>query len=436
MLNIILAFYALFFTILAWKNFRWSVGWLILTLPAYLLRFQIGPIPITLLEINFLIIFLVWVVKNKKSDWQILGNFIKNNKIFFIFLSLLILSATISVFIGNDTYKDSFAALKRGAGIWKAFFIEPILLFFILLTRIKEKSVDSPSLTSNFLFNSLALSTISISLVAIGQQFFSCLFPPQLWNDNFFGRSTSFFSSPNAIGLFLAPIIILIIAKLWQKNQNKKENVFYIITLLLGIVAIAVSFSDGAFVALATGLIIFIWLIGFKKSAVLAVLIGIILIAFTPRLQSAVLFQDKAGQNRLALWSYTEKFLTASPNNFIFGAGLRKFFHSVQTPFYNPQTLERLNYPHNIFLNFWTEIGLFGMIGFMGIFILSIWQAWKIKKINLILGTGFISALSVIFIHGLVDVPYFKNDLTILFWLILILIFTFKSKNDSVHPLA
>ena len=30
---------------------------------------------------------------------------------------------------------------------------------------------------------------------------------------------------------------------------------------------------------------------------------------------------------------------------------------------------------------------------------------------------GLIGAMSAIFIHGLVDVPYFKNDLAVLFWL-------------------
>jgi len=35
---------------------------------------------------------------------------------------------------------------------------------------------------------------------------------------------------------------------------------------------------------------------------------------------------------------------------------------------------------------------------------------------------GLLGALVVIIVHGLVDVPYFKNDLSLLFWLIIFLI--------------
>ncbi len=36
------------------------------------------------------------------------------------------------------------------------------------------------------------------------------------------------------------------------------------------------------------------------------------------------------------------------------------------------------------------------------------------------------AAMVVIVIHGLVDTPYFKNDLAILFWLIIGLLITLK----------
>jgi hypothetical protein len=35
---------------------------------------------------------------------------------------------------------------------------------------------------------------------------------------------------------------------------------------------------------------------------------------------------------------------------------------------------------------------------------------------------GIMAAMITIIIHGLVDVPYFKNDLAILFWIIMALI--------------
>ncbi|MCA9389730.1 MAG: hypothetical protein KC585_03955, partial [Candidatus Magasanikbacteria bacterium] len=67
-------------------------------------------------------------------------------------------------------------------------------------------------------------------------------------------------------------------------------------------------------------------------------------------------------------------------------------------------------YPHNIILNFWVETGLAGLLAFFWIVF-----AWLKKKEAMLL------PLVALLIHGLVDVPYFKNDLAIVFFLVLAL---------------
>ena len=138
-----------------------------------------------------------------------------------------------------------------------------------------------------------------------------------------------------------------------------------------------------------------------------------------PSLKEAVTFHDQAGRNRLELWKYSAEYLTASPANFVFGSGLRQFFNEVQKPYYDVQKMERLIYPHNLFLNFWLETGLLGMISFAGILICAGYLSVLLFKRNLTLGAGFLTVLIIIFIHGLVDVPYFKNDLSVMFWIII-----------------
>ena len=133
------------------------------------------------------------------------------------------------------------------------------------------------------------------------------------------------------------------------------------------------------------------------------------------------MFQDQAGQNRLRLWGYTQTFLTKSPQNFIFGAGVRQFFRKVQKPYYDKKIMERLIYPHNIFLNFWTEIGLPGMAAAVIMMGYSFFLSYKISRRDKILGASLLGALTVLIAHGLVDAPYFKNDLAFLFWIILAL---------------
>ena len=61
----LIALYTIIFTFLAWKNFRLAVLLLIAALPVYLIRFSIGPLPSTLLELHFGSIFLVWMLSKK-----------------------------------------------------------------------------------------------------------------------------------------------------------------------------------------------------------------------------------------------------------------------------------------------------------------------------------------------------------------------------------
>jgi O-antigen ligase len=103
------------------------------------------------------------------------------------------------------------------------------------------------------------------------------------------------------------------------------------------------------------------------------------------------------------------------------------------------QPLEIYMYPHNIFLNFWVELGLAGMIlfiwivgkflyiGLKNIFTYRLGRNLKSKNRYFVL--GLVCAMMVIVVHGLVDVPYFKNDLAVLFWLLVAMIGVLNLEN-------
>ena len=88
----------------------------------------------------------------------------------------------------------------------------------------------------------------------------------------------------------------------------------------------------------------------------------------------------------------------------------------MERPLFVPGASERLIYSHNLFLNFWSEIGVIGLLAFVGILMLWLYYAVKIYKNDKWLGACFIGALVALVVHGLVDVPYFKNDLAFVFW--------------------
>jgi O-antigen ligase len=410
----------LFFSCLAYKNFRLAIVFFIILLPSYLIRLSIGSLPTTLMELSFVALFFVWLIKFARQDLKNIFSFLTTHYLLLTLTSIFLLSSFIGVLVSSN----HFGAL----GIWRAYFFEPIILFFILIGRREQiKSKD--------LIWFLALSTLSISILAIIQKLTGQLFPPSLWDDELNGRVVAFFTSPNAVSLYLGPILMLVIGYLCLLFQRRRESsrkiviikwipacVGMIVIIFLSFVAIIFTKSDGALVALAVGGLFFIFLIGYKKIALFLALVGIVLALLIPSLHQAVLFQDKAGQNRLELWSASWNYFSASPKNFIFGTGIRQFYKTIQKPLFKANEMEKLIYPHNIFLNFWTEIGLFGMLSFVCLVIYLFFIANKIRQRDLIMGSGLIACLTVIIIHGLVDVPYFKNDLAFLFWFLAVII--------------
>jgi O-antigen ligase len=145
-----------------------------------------------------------------------------------------------------------------------------------------------------------------------------------------------------------------------------------------------------------------------------------------PITRNKLLLQDYSGQVRLSQWSETVAFLK---DNLFFGAGLNGYPEAL-TQYHNPTLYEIFQYPHNIFLNTWVELGVLGLIAliwFSHLIFSSILRRRPKDLPELIrlsakgrhLQLALFAALLTIFIHGLVDVPYFKNDLSLLTWTLL-----------------
>ncbi len=415
MLYLVLAYFALC-TYLSIKKFPLAVYLFILTIPAYVIRFTIGPLPSTLLEVGFFALIIGWIETFKKSDIEKVKIFIKNHKTFCIFTTSLLVFSLIGAFTSMIGATDPTQKLIYGVGEWRALFLEPIILFVILITR-KE------SLGQNKIVLSLVGAAVFVSGIAIVQKFTGLFFPPSLWDDQLFGRVTSIFTSANAIGLFTVPIVC---ASLLVFPRYKAPM---IISSLIILLANAFSVSQGAWIAIGAGMLVYLFTIGYKKLAIGIAIVGIVGSFILPSMRAAVLFQDKAGQNRLTIWSHTVGYLTESPKNLLLGSGIRNFYDAIQKPWHNPRELEPLKYPHNIVLNFWTETGLLGIVSFAVMVFCLVRIILKIE--NKEKKAALLAALTGLIIHGLVDVPYFKNDLSMLFWILAFLIISQKEQTTN-----
>ncbi|HPY08726.1 MAG: O-antigen ligase family protein [Patescibacteria group bacterium] len=490
-MTLVLVLAILFFTAIAVLRLDIAVFFIIALLPSYLLRFTILQIPMTFLEIMILISFLIWFVRTTRGK---VVTWFKDRKKrqpypFALEIIIILLSAFIAVIVTNFKNPDlSLAAL----GIFKAYFFEPMLLFILILNVLQGKSGRKKIVWA------LATSCVIVILPALFQQLTGWFIFNEFWANPEQRRVVSWFGYPNAVGLFLAPIIMVLIGYLvgqiakinsFRKNEKQEKNVsvkkdkkiqsgalvkkisekklaiFKILILVLIIfaswAAIYFAKSEGALAALALAIFIFFLLVN-RKTQIITLLFGIIALStiiLTPNLKTFVLdkiwLKDLSGEIRKQQWRETLK--TLKGTNFITGNGLAGYQTAVlpyhqEGIFFNRDKLENFDsllhnsahlrekywqpveiylYPHNIFLNFWSELGILGALIFdwlivkyliisLGLFLFN--KKIKQNSVNRYLALGLFSAMIVILVHGLVDVPFFKNDLAALFFILLALL--------------
>lgn len=395
---------SLLFGAYAWRNFKSALILLAGLLPVYLLRFSIGPLPTTLLEVLTLITIAIWIIQ-KKPDWQKIKSLP-----WLVPAGLFLLAASIGVFVATD----AVSAL----GIWKAYFIEPILIAVIFATALTKK--DWPKV-----FLALGVSAAILSLFGI-LQYATGLGIPTPWDIEL--RVTSLFDYPNALGLFLAPLLSYGIVQLFQK----RDSTFWLGVSSLSLVAILLSQTEAALVAIPAALFIAMWLspLSAKVKNVLIPTVLItttVLIAFVPIVREKLLLQDYSGQVRISQWQETANLVLDRP---LFGSGLNGYALAL-VPYHNAQQYEIFQYPHNFFLNIWVELGLLGLVAFFWLTVLVLRSTFSALRTSHSL--AIFTALLTMTIHGLVDVPYFKNDLAIMTWILIAAFFTVNSTVEERH---
>lgn len=369
----------------------------IAALPLYVVRFSVGPLPTTLLEILLITTVFAWAI----GKWTQQKSLVLPPKRLNTIIALFLAAATIGIVVAPETLP--------ALGLWRAYFIEPVLFFFVIFDLLKSKKLFPREIIA-----SLAASALVVSVYAIFQRF-TGWGVPHPWNNE--RRVTSLFPFPNAVGLYLAPLIPFFISRIIV--EKKWVRMFYGIPTLSSLVAIWFAHSMGALVGLAGGLgiVAIVYFVHTKQWKVLAgfllaATIAVSLIFSHASLRNELLLRDWSGRVRKIGWQESIQMLKSRP---LFGAGLSGFPTALK-PYHQATFLEIFQYPHNMFLNFWSETGLLGVFSFFGLILYFYIHTFKTLRTNP-LALPAIGAMTVILIHGLVDVPYLKNDLAIIFWL-------------------
>jgi putative inorganic carbon (HCO3(-)) transporter len=391
-----LAFLA--YAIVAFAKPRWAFLLFVAFLPTYLIRFPLGGIPTTALEILFAILVVAWFRKREKRLIDIKG--------WGALLLLWIGVATLQLFVSPD--------FRAAAGVWKAYFIEPVIFFLMACDFLRTHEERDQALRA------LGGTALAVGALALIQHFngfgvpppFNGVPVPPATEAEF--RSTAFYGFPNAIGLFLAPLIPLFIGCFYADRKKRTLAPFWAAVVILSGLALLLAQSEGAIIGAAAGVIAAGLLAPKTRKLALGVsAFGAVLILLISPLRHFALekasLNDWSGRVRKEMWVETFEMLKDHP---ILGAGLSGY-QKTFVPYHKAGHIEIFQYPHDILLNLWSELGIAGVIVFIFIMARFFQQTLSTKSWTLA-GAGV-----AILVHGLVDVPYFKNDLAMLFWLLM-----------------
>lgn len=412
--------------------------------PLYIWRFSIGGLPTNFLMLANFVIIGVGVVMALRGDVSV-GNVIEKFRTVFrdlgrpllFAISLFTLASLISLF--------AFGINGEKLAQWMVLYAQPIVIFFLIRYFIPTSETDRAARQRWLKYFRTAAYVVvgAAGLLAIIQYFTLSFLPPQWWgNANEPKRAIAFFAHANAFGLFITPLLAWLIPDAVQKFRKhlfdlKDKFSFELIwpmLWMLGAAGIFFSLSRGAWLGLFAAAVVYILLAANKKMLIAFVVAAVVLagvVAAVPNLRYRVLlpFQgEKSTVARFSLWDTAGKMIKDSP---VLGKGVNGFSDNWDK--YNTDPgLEHYNFPHNIFLNFWIDLGLLGLVSMLAILLLSVvrgFKRWRVKTSDLDRGNvshntavlAMVLLIVAIVAHGLIDIPYLKNDLALVFWIALAL---------------
>jgi hypothetical protein len=309
-----------------------------------------------------------------------------------------------------------FAAPNRTAalGLYRAYIIEPVAFAFVLmhaLTTARRAWVVLAGLGVAGIW--VGAPNAVVVLEALRTHTYDVTETPPV----------VIYTTANALALFLGPLIA-VAASLVLHEEDRNVRVASAVFLVVAVPAMLLSFSRGGYLGMAA-VAVALALSHRRRFVLLGIgaVAAAVVVALPPIFHRISLeFQNVNGTTlfgragRIELWKDT---LLMLREHIVLGAGLSGFAERI-APFWNPTHPERFIDPHNILLNFWVETGLLGVFAFAWIMVSGFrvtWRGWHgAEGAWRPIEFGVFLALIAIVVHGLVDVPYFKNDLSLEFW--------------------
>ena len=394
--------------------------------PAYFLQFSVAGIPFTVLEAFCYLLFGMWLISVITGKSELVWD--KTTKKYWYGAFFIIIGVTLGVIAApshiNLPSGEMLNAKRVALGVWKGWVMAPMLYFAVLSQFLKTRS-DTERLSRSYIYSAAVIGIISHILG---------LFADGITVDL---RLRGFYESANYLALFIVPAILLNIYFVVKHKETKKIIRYFDVaslTVLLYTLFFTQSYAGIIAVFGSLGLSTMYYLFKEKKHrkklavsviALFIIFAGVVLSQVnSPKFRQALDYKNRSSTSvRLEIYRTSVDLIKMHPF-FGFGPGLFQANYQNQAPI----TLQHaplewnMPHPHNVFLAFWMNAGLVGLIAFILILIFA-HQKFTYPLI----------ALWGILIHGLFDMPFWKNDLAMIFWLVIacILVMQKVSKTEG-----
>ena len=367
--------------------------------PAYVIRWKVGPLPTTLLEVAILATIAVFGVETLQQrlpiEWR--GPLTPPAILF-------IVAGAISVLVSGDH--------RAALGLYRAYFLEPAA-FFLIVGAVASTPRRAGLILLGFAAGGAVAAVLNAAVVldAIRHHVLDLATTPPV----------VIYQTANAVSLYLIPLVAMA-ATILLHGRGRAERWLSGLFLAVALPACLLSFSRGGYLALAAVALGLAISHRWAKLLVPAVVVAALAVSQVPLIRHRIAYELHAVPGntldfRLRIWGQTLRMLSHSP---VLGIGL-SYYQQAMGPYW--QDLPKVIYPHNIVLNFWAVTGLLGLAGFFWLAIRAFalgWRGWRRHPAEWRpYDLGVMLVLVAMLVHGLVDVPFFKNDLSFEFWALL-----------------
>lgn len=384
---------------------------MILSIPFYQIRIPLHTTSLSVLTIFLVISCIILLFHNKNTIFTHL----RSHTLLWVFALLFVVSFIPPLFC---------TPTHHNYGVFVEWILLPTATSFLLSIHLSRYNI-----AKKYIFNSLFFIFFGVVVIAL---FF-------LFNNNmtYDGRLNAFFLSPNHLAMFLTPLFFITAYQLFL-SQNILWRAFLSCAITCGVIVLFFTYSFSSFLALAITSF-FVTLLFCKKRAIIFIVFCIISLTslfffYQKILHSDHVFERNSFSSRLMIWDTSVYYIQKSP---LMGYALDEFqtlYLSAQ-PHFTPYLEWAVPTPHNTLLTLWVSGGFFSVYAFYLFCSYVLYRTLSSYAKNKNPANIFYcGALFSILLGGVLDTTYWKNDLAIIFWVIVALAvstltFSTKSKN-------